>query len=232
MHPTILTLNEVSVAHNRYVILRDISISLERGELVSITGPSGSGKTTLLRAVAGLIDVCKGEILYKEQIPENCGLPRYRRQVVFFDQQPRLFDDTVRSNLERPFHYRISQNKRFPEERSRNLLNQLELDEGILDHNARQLSVGQQQRISLVRGLLVEPEVALLDEPTSALDESSTAAVESLVRHEAKSRGMCALIVIHNRERAERWCDRNCDLSGNVTKGIGVECSQSVRGYG
>lgn len=219
-----LTLNEVSVAHDGYLILRDISVFLESGELVSVTGPSGSGKTTLLRAIAGLIDVCKGEILFKGRDPESIGLPHYRRQVVFFDQQPRLFDDTVRSNLERPFRYRINQGKPFPEARSRQLLQQLNLDEKVLDQNARQLSVGQQQRISLVRGLLVEPLVALLDEPTSALDEESTAAVESLVRQEAESRGMCALIVIHNRDQAARWCSRNFDLNGNITRGVKAEC--------
>ncbi len=224
MQPTILTLNDISVAHRGFVILHDVSISLQSGELVSITGPSGSGKTTLLRAVAGLIDVCKGEILYKGELPARIGLPRYRRQVVLFDQQPRLFDYTVRYNLERPFHYRINNGLKFPEERARQLLNRLELEDDVLDHNARQLSVGQQQRISLVRGLLIEPEVALLDEPTSALDEDSTAIVEELVRQEAELRGMSALIVIHNRDQAKRWCNRNFDLSGCIAKGIKAEC--------
>ncbi len=210
-----LSLKEVSIDFDGKPVLEGISFEVAPGELLALTGPSGSGKTTLLRAVAGLIDVRCGEILFDGKPRESFGWPQYRRCAVLFDQQPRLFDADVMANLEVPFRYRSARRCGFPEQRARKMLERLGIGECLNARSALRLSVGQQQRVNLVRGLLLEPRLVLLDEPTGALDENAVADVEALVRDEADRRGMSAVIVIHDREQARRWCDRIYDIGAH-----------------
>ena len=200
---TLLELKNLSVSAGGKRLLAGFNCSLSAGELTVIAGPSGCGKTTLLRAIAGLIDPDCGEILFNGGSPEKVGWPGYRRRVVMVGQRPVLFDASVRDNLSRPFSYRSS-DLSFPEERAKDLLDRFLLSEDHLEQNARSLSVGQKQRICLVRALLIDPAVLLLDEPISALDEDSAGAVESLIREEASEKGLAALIVAHDSGMAER----------------------------
>ena len=203
-----LSLNDVAIAVDGKTILEGLSYQIKPGELVGLSGPSGSGKTTLLRAIAGLIDIQSGEITFNGKPREADGMPRYRRQVVLFDQQPRMLDATVMQNLQRPFLYKSAKREAFPVDRAMMLLRKVGIDNDLLERNARRLSVGQQLRISLVRGLLVKPTVALLDEPASALDDDATQTIEVLIRSEARERGLGALIVTHDKDQTRRWCDR------------------------
>lgn len=196
-------------------LLEGISLELAPGELVALTGPSGSGKTTLLRAIAGLIDPAKGQVLLRGHTPPHYGWSAYRRQVVLVQQRPILIEGTVEENLRLPFSYKVSRTP-YPEQRARELLEQLGVGAQRLDQNASSLSLGQQQRVSLIRAMLVEPTVLLLDEPTSALDPDSVALVEQFVREETTRRQMGALIVTHLRERASLWCDRIFELDPYV----------------
>ncbi|HIJ66317.1 MAG TPA: ATP-binding cassette domain-containing protein, partial [Candidatus Hydrogenedentes bacterium] len=150
-------------------ILTGVNLTAAPGELVAVTGPSGCGKTTLLRTVAGLLDALSGTIHLDGHTPAAFGWPQYRRRVVLVDQQPVLLDRSVEENLKRPFSYQ-SANGGFPAARARTLLDRLGLEPDRWDQRARALSVGQQQRVCLVRALLLAPALVLLDEPTSALD--------------------------------------------------------------
>lgn len=196
-------------------LLRGVSLGLHEGELVAISGPSGCGKTTLLRTVAGLIDPLGGTILLDGRSPEQIGYPRFRRQVVLVQQKPALLDTTVRANLERPFEYQ-SGNQEFPAQQAAQLLQEVGIEPDRLDQRAWSLSVGQQQRVCLVRALLLEPRILLLDEPTSALDSDSAAAVETLLHRLAKDTGLAALVVAHDRQQPEQWCDRRYDIRPHV----------------
>jgi len=222
----VLELREVAVAAQQTALLQGVSLSVAPGEIVAITGPSGCGKTTLLRAICGLDDPEAGEILLRGQLAGAVGWTLFRRSVLLMEQKPVVLDASVRENLRRPFSYRVAKTvgQVFLEARSLALLEALGVGRERMEQNARSLSVGQQQRVCLIRALLLEPAVLLLDEPTSALDTASTEGVEEVLRSEARERGLAVLVVTHSERQAQEWCDRCFDLSPfrvGVGKGLG-----------
>ena len=210
---TILEIRSIGVSAGGKPLLHDVNLSLGTGEIVALTGPSGSGKTSLLRVICGLDDTSAGTVLLRDRPPQDW--PTFRRDVLLVAQKPAVFDLTVEESLRRPFAYRANRSQvPFPEKQARLLLVRLGLGEsGIWTQNANTLSVGQQQRLCLIRALLLEPVVLLLDEPTSALDAESVSSVEGLLRQEVRRREMAALVVTHNMRQAETWCDRIFDLT-------------------
>jgi putative ABC transport system ATP-binding protein len=189
-------------------LLKGLSFSLDEGERLVLGGPSGLGKTTLLRALAGLIDPLSGQILLRGREAGADGWPEYRRRVLQVSQIPAFFEGSVKENLARPFSFRSVQSP-YDEQRARVLLDEAGLGPTFLDESATELSVGQQQRVSLVRALLLEPEMMLLDEPTSGLDEASRRAVEGLL----VEAGTACVIVTHEEAFAERIGARRLDLA-------------------
>ena len=193
-------------------LLSNVELDLNAAELVALVGPSGCGKTTLLRAICALDDATAGEVLLQSRAPREWGYPEFRRRVLLVDQRPILFDDSLEANLRRPFAYR-SAPAAFPRERALALLERVGLGTARLTQNARSLSIGQQQRASLVRALLLEPLIFLLDEPTSALDGEAVAEVEAVIREDLSARGAAALVITHSRAQAQNWCDREIDVT-------------------
>ncbi|MDZ7817032.1 MAG: ATP-binding cassette domain-containing protein [Planctomycetota bacterium] len=212
----LLQITDMTVALGDTVLLKGFEISLSKGECVAILGPSGSGKTTLLRTITGLIDAPRGNILYRGKPREEFTFPAFRRKAVLVEQQPSLFDMSVEKNLRKPFEYHSARNGGFDEERAKNLLKRVGLADR-WNQNATSLSVGQQQRLALVRGLLVEPEMLLLDEPTSALDAAAVDMVEGMLCEEMRGIGCTALVVSHSEEQAERMCGRKIRLDEYMT---------------
>ncbi len=207
----VLRLEALSPAVEGRPLVRAVDLDLAPGERVALAGPSGSGKTTLLRAVAGLIRPVSGRVLLRGETADHTGWPAFRRRVVLVAQQPALHEDSVEACLRQPFSYRSSAGE-YPADRVRRLLDRLGLNDLALSQSTRNLSLGEQQRLCLVRALLVEPDVLLLDEPTSALDEDNAEAVERLVTERTTKHDLAALIVTHDRTQADRWCHRNVEL--------------------
>ena len=199
-------------------LLSNVGLDAARGELVAVVGPSGAGKTTLLRALAGLIPATSGEVTLDGRSPTEIGWPNYRRSVVYVAQQPALLDTTVAANLERPFSY-TGNDKPFPVDTAKRWLDQLRVGSGRLNQSACSLSVGQQQRVSLVRALLVEPDFILLDEPTSGLDEDTSARTEQLLCQLADGGDLGGLVVTHDKALAERLCQRVVDITAWIPEG-------------
>jgi len=212
----VLELRDLVVAAGGTPLLVDVSLRVAAGESVALRGPSGCGKTTLLRAVAGLDDPAAGEVLLDARPPASWGWTSFRRAVVLTSQTATMLPGTVRENLARPFEYAVADGE-FPRDRAAELLEALDVGRGRMEQDAGTLSVGQLQRVALVRALLVAPRVLLLDEPTSALDEDAAGRVEELLRRE-RSRGLALLVVTHDPGQAGRVADRVLDLRTHVTE--------------
>lgn len=148
-------------------VLKDISLEIEQGELVTFLGPSGCGKSTLLRCLSGLEAVTDGKIYLDGK--DITDLEPKRRGVGMVFQQYSLFPNlTVGQNV--AFGLKIQKkNKDEIQRRVQEMLEIVGLSEKI-NYYPRQLSGGQQQRVALARALVTEPKVLLLDEPLSAID--------------------------------------------------------------
>jgi putative ABC transport system ATP-binding protein len=210
----VLTVHTLSVGVGGRRLLAGLSFQVDAGERLGLVGPSGCGKTTLLRTMAGLTDPMDGQIDLDGTGGDALGWPLWRRRVTYVPQQPVMFPGDVRTNLARPFAYRV-QDRTFDEARLRDWLDRVRLDAACLAQDARTLSVGQQQRVAVLRALAIDPEVLLLDEPTGALDAEAAGAVESLVADRTAA-GAGAVIVTHDRAQARRWCTRVLDLEAHL----------------
>lgn len=208
----LLEVERLAITAGGVRLCENITFTLVPGERIAVVGPSGSGKTTLLRALCGLDDAAAGTARLQGKTPEDWTWPLFRRNVILVEQKPALLEETVESVLRRPFQYRAAANASFPEARACELLDRLAVGAERMTQPARSLSVGQQQRVCLVRALLLHPLVLLLDEPTSALDTEAVAAVEALLEEEGATRGLAALVVTHDLRQVQEWCHRRLDL--------------------
>jgi len=216
MPDVLLSITGLAVAAGGVRLMERLNLEVSAGEMVALTGPSGCGKTSLLRAVAQLDDPAAGEVRFRGRLPHELGWPQFRRHVVFVHQRPVMLDATAGENLRHPLRHRAVQIP-FPADHAAVLLRQVGLATDLLGQPARTLSIGQQQRVSLIRALLVDPEVMLLDEPSSALDDDSRQSVETLLRERCTHAGKAAVVVTHDRAQARRLCDRHVDLKPHLT---------------
>lgn len=208
----LLELRDLTITAAGTPLHTQISWTLPPGELAAVTGPSGAGKTTLLRTVCGLQNPAAGSVLLEGKDGDTWGWPLFRRKVVLVSQKPTLLALTVEDNLRRPFLYKSAAQTPFPAPAARQFLEEIGVGTACWEQDALTLSVGQQQRVSLIRALLLEPPVLCLDEPTSALDPDSALRVQALISRLAAERGLAALIVTHSPEQAEHWCARRLAL--------------------
>jgi ABC-type polar amino acid transport system ATPase subunit len=189
-------------SHGSLQVLRDVSLSVERGKVAAIIGPSGGGKSTLLRCINGLERFERGEVRVGEHVlladaPDRAALlGAVRRKVGFVFQQFNLFPhlDVLANVIEAPVHV-LRKNRAEAESEAEKLLAQVGLapKKKSLPH---ELSGGQQQRVAIARALAMHPDVLLLDEPTSALDPVMASEVMSVISNLAKA-GQTMLVVTH-----------------------------------
>jgi putative ABC transport system ATP-binding protein len=206
MNETILEVRDVSFRHrlsrHEYsgTILNKVNLSVTRSEILILIGPSGSGKTSLLRLLNRLEDPEEGMILYegkdiREQRPQDL-----RRQVVLVAQEPYLIEGTVRENLLIPFDSKTIDDG--VEQKGRDVLLSVGLNEDFLDRSVQHLSVGEKQRICIARALMISPKVLLLDEPTSALDPGNREILSRTVRKINGEEQITFIVVTHTYEFA------------------------------
>ena len=196
-------------------VLRDINLSVRKGEVVVIIGPSGSGKSTLFRSINRLEPIDSGEILLEgEPIPqEGKKLAELRAQIGMVFQSFNLFAHrTVLDNITLAPVDVLKKSRKEVREEALRLLERV----GVRDQADKvpaQLSGGQQQRAAIARSLAMHPKVMLFDEPTSALDPEMIQEVLNVIAELAQE-GMTMLIVTHEMNFARRVADRVIFMDG------------------
>ena len=179
-------------------VLRDVDLTVDRGEVVVVIGPSGSGKSTLCRAINRLETIDEGSIVIdgKPLPAEGRELARLRADVGMVFQSFNLFaHKTALDNVVLPQVKVRRRSRREAAERARALLERV----GLAAHAAKypaQLSGGQQQRVAIARALAMDPKIMLFDEPTSALDPEMISEVLNVMRDLAAA-GMTMVVVTH-----------------------------------
>jgi putative ABC transport system ATP-binding protein len=212
-----IALNRVSKVFEgkrKATALENISLEIEKGQVVSIVGPSGSGKSTLLNLIGGLDRPSSGEISIEgeklSQLPDD-DLTRVRRDKIgfvfqFFNLLPTL---NCLENVSLPLHLRKWPRKKI-EERAQELLELVQLGHRI-DHLPDELSGGERQRVAIARALSVYPPILLADEPTGNLDTHTGQGILKLITDLHNRLGSTILIVTHDSEVAGR-CARTVVL--------------------
>jgi polar amino acid transport system ATP-binding protein len=185
---------------NNRPILKDISFTLNDGEIMTIVGPSGAGKTTLLRIIAGLETKDSGEILIDGQAYDSGKVG-----VVFQDYN--LFPNlNVLQNITLAPTLVLKENKEEANKEAYELLNRLQMN-GREKQYPYELSGGQKQRVAIARALAMKPRILCYDEPTSALDPNLRKEVEKMILGLKKS-GLTQLIITHDLQFAENVADQ------------------------
>lgn len=193
-------------------IVSGVSLSLERGDAVSIMGPSGSGKSTLLYIVGALEPPTSGTVTLDGQNPfqlKEKELAAFRNKEIGFIFQDHclLPQCSVLENVLTPTLVSAVDGNANAEERAHGLLELVGLADR-LDHRPAQLSGGEKQRVALARALIMKPQLLLCDEPTGNLDHKSAEVVASLLLELHEQQQTVLVVVTHSAELAARFPSR------------------------
>lgn len=201
-------------------VLKNVTISIDKGEIVLITGPSGSGKTTFLTIIGGLRQASHGSVKVLDQQLINSDEQvkvKIRQQTGYIFQQHNLLKSlTALQNVSMTLemHNKLTEQQRLS--RAAEMLIAVGLGER-LDYKPDQLSAGQRQRVSIARALVGQPKIVLADEPTASLDKQSGYEAVSILKRLAKESQTTILLVTHD-YRILDIADRVVELEDGIIK--------------
>ncbi len=217
---TLIKLKGVTKRYGEITALDDVSLEVKEKEIFTVLGPNGSGKTTMLRIMASIDRPTSGEVFFNsEKIDDkNRSLARKRSTMVF--QKTVLFNTTVYKNIVYGLKLR-GFSKKDADERVEDVLGLVKLD-GYERRLAKELSGGEQQRLSLARALVLDMELLLLDEPTANLDPKSMSIIEETVSRVNRERRNTVVMATHNLFQAETITKRAALLLGGKIVEVGT----------
>lgn len=200
-----LHLDGVSKRYGEVEAVRRISFDAAEGELVALVGPSGCGKTSTMKMIAGLEPITEGDVRFGERRVNELAARERNVAMVFEDYAlyPRM---DVLANVSFPLRVRRRPRAEITDRVSKTLRT-LELD-GVRDKRVTELSGGEQQRVSIARALVREPEILLLDEPLSHLDAELKGRLRAEIRWLQQERNVTAVLVTHDQAEAMAIADR------------------------
>ena len=210
MTETILEIKNLKKSYGKNEVLKDISLSVKKGEVISIIGSSGSGKSTFLRSINLLESPSGGEILYHGDnvLEKGYDLTTYRERLGMVFQSFNLFENlNVLENAIVAQTTVLKRDRKEAESIAKANLEKVGMGEQYWKAKPKQLSGGQKQRVAIARALSVDPEAILFDEPTSALDPEMVGEVLKTMQ-ELSETGLTMIIVTHEMEFARDVSDR------------------------
>ena len=207
-------------ANKDIIVLKNVNLKINKGELVSLSGPSGSGKSTLLHIIALLDQPTSGEVFFKKKSFSKSNdskkdLVRRSGISIIYQQNNLLNDFTALENVLIPL---VNNGYSWTEsiKKATKTLSLVNLSKR-LNHFPSELSGGEQQRVAVARALITEPDLILADEPTGSLDRKTANEIFSLFL-KLKSKNRAILYATHNRELSNRADYKLNILDGNVVK--------------
>lgn len=210
MTETILEIKNLKKSYGQNEVLKDISLSVKEGEVISIIGSSGSGKSTFLRSINLLESPSGGEILFHGEnvLEKGYNLTAYREKLGMVFQSFNLFENlNVLENAIVAQTTVLKRDCKEAESIAKANLEKVGMGEQYWKAKPKQLSGGQKQRVAIARALSVNPEAILFDEPTSALDPEMVGEVLKTMQ-ELSQTGLTMIIVTHEMEFARDVSDR------------------------
>ncbi len=214
-----LKLENITLGYDKQIILKDISLSAHRGELLGVIGPNGSGKSTLLRGICRTLTPSAGRILIDEQDIANISRGELARLVAVVPQTPNLPDTFTAFEI--VLMGRTPHLKRFRFE-SRNDFDiawwamEITGTQPLAERQMDQISGGQKQLLTIARAMAQEPKLILLDEPTAHLDINYQVETLDFIRGLCLKQNLAAVAVLHDLNLAAQYCDRLVLLNNGV----------------
>jgi ABC-type Fe3+/spermidine/putrescine transport system ATPase subunit len=209
---------DIDISYGRFTAVRDFSLTIRKGNFVTLLGPSGCGKTTILRSIAGLVDISNGQISIGGKRVDD--IPIYKRNIGLVFQNYALFPHkNVFDNVAFGLKYRNVPKAEIVRKVGK-ALEMVRLP-GSETKLPSQLSGGQQQRIALARAIVFEPEVLLLDEPLSALDANMREDMRVEIKKIQREIGITAIFVTHDQEEALSMSDLIVVMNAGMIEQIG-----------
>ncbi len=195
-----LTVEHVSVERGKTLVLEDISLSLAPNRTLTVVGESGAGKSTLIAAILGLAPCTSGQILWAGAPVRRCG-------PALVMQEPRSAFNPVLSLRRSVMEPLTARRARLDDNRLKTLCDGLEIPPDLLERRPAQVSIGQAQRVGILRALIGAPPLVLFDEPLSALDAVTQKHTARLIADLQRQEGFAALIVTHDLGYAAAFAD-------------------------
>ena len=201
----LLSIENVTKRYGNFTAIKNVTLTIEKGEFFTLLGPSGCGKTTLLRMIAGFNTIEEGEIKFGSTVIN--GIPAHRRNTGMVFQNYAIFPHlSVFENVA----YGLKARNLSKQEIIRQVEEVLSLVkmEEYLQRQPSKLSGGQQQRVALARAIVIKPEVLLMDEPLSNLDAKLRVEMRSVIKKIQQNLGITTVYVTHDQEEALAISDR------------------------
>lgn len=219
----ILKFNKISKAYEKdKVVLKELSLSIEKGEFITLLGPSGCGKTTLLKMVNKLIPPTEGSIEIHGKDIKDWETVALRRRIGYVIQSIGLFPHmTIEKNISYVLELQnIGQEAR--RKRAEDLVELVGLDKSYLSKNPSELSGGQKQRIGVARALAADPDIILMDEPFGAVDEIVRSRLQDELKKLQKTLNKTILFVTHDIHEAMKLGSRIALMNKGKIEQIGT----------
>ena len=205
--PQVLCIKHLAKVYSKRWVVKDVSFSMQSGQIVGLLGPNGAGKTTSFYMVVGLVRMDKGEIhLDNEDISDLAMHQRARKGIGYLPQEASIFRKlTIAENIMAILETRKDLNKQQRQQRLKELLEDFKITH-IKDSLGMSVSGGERRRAEIARALAADPKFMLLDEPFAGVDPISVGDIKDIIR-QLKDRGIGVLITDHNVRETLAICE-------------------------